>query len=91
MLRFSLSSVPYPSHLHFTLNGHQIDLSMAFLPEWKGSLDRRWLQLEMTEALPAGENELVVELTREGLEAEPGQGGKMLTSVEIMEYGGDGR
>jgi len=91
MLRFSLSSIPYLSHIRFILNGQAIDLSKAFLPEWEGSLDRRWLQLALTDPLPAGENRLEVELTQKGLDAEEGQGGKMLTSVEIMEYGGDGR
>ena len=91
MLRFSLSSIPYPSHIRFLLNEQVIDLSKAFLPEWEGSLDRRWLQLALMEPLPAGENRLVVELTQKGFDAKEGQGGKMLTSVEIMEYGCDGR
>lgn len=32
-----------------------------------------------------------VRLTHEGTEEQEGEGGKMITSLEIMEYGGEGR
>lgn len=89
MLRTSLSSIPYPSHVRITLQGKDLDLKSAFPPApWKGSFDRRWLEV----ALPHGLAEdipftIVVELTKEGRKAKAGQGGKMVTSVEIIEYG----
>ena len=45
----------------------------------------------MTEGLPAGESRVVVRLTEKGRKGKEGQGGKMITSIEIMEYGGQGR
>lgn len=91
MLRLSLSSIPYADHIELLLNKQPVDLSSAFLPEWEGSLDRRWLEIHLTEGLPAGESEVVVRLTDKGGEAKEGQGGKMITSIEFMEYGGQGR
>jgi hypothetical protein len=91
MIRFSLSSIPHPDHLEFSLNGHALNLSAAFQPEWRGSLDRRWLEVKLQEGLPAGENEVRVQLTKKGTEAKGGQGGKMLTSLEFIEYGGHGQ
>lgn len=91
MIRFSLSSIPAPDHIKFTLNGHAVDLSAAFKSEWKGSLDRRWLEVRLPNGLPAGENKVVVRLTDKGEKAKTGQGGKMLTSLEFIEYGGQGR
>lgn len=91
MIRFSLSSISYPDLIEFALNGHAIDLSAAFEPKWKGSLDRRWLEVQLPDGLPAGENKVVVGLTDEGEKAKTGQGGKMLTSLEFIEYGGQGR
>lgn len=91
MLRTSVSSIPFASHLRITLQGVEIDLSDAFLPgDWIGSRDRRWLEVPLPHGLPAHENgkyELIVELTDEGKRAEAGQGGKMVTSMEILEYG----
>ncbi len=37
------------------------------------------------------EIEVLVELTRKGREAEEGQGGKMITSFEVIEYGTEDR
>jgi len=91
MIRFSLSSISNPDHIEFTLNGQAIDLSAAFKPEWKGSLDRRWLEVQLPDGLPAGESKVVVRLTDKGEKAKTGQGGKMLTSLEFIEYGGQGR
>lgn len=92
LIRFSLSSIAYPSHVEFRLDGEHVDLSDAFPPApWEGSLDRRWLEIPLTSGLPSGKNSISVELTEEGLAAKEGQGGKMITSLEIMEYGSDGR
>jgi hypothetical protein len=91
MIRFSLSSIPYPSHLLFTLNGLPLNLSTAFAPGSQGSLDRRWLEVQLPKGLPPGSNTITVELTPQGKDAEEGQGGKMLTSLEVIEYGGEGR
>jgi hypothetical protein len=91
MIRFSLSSIPGPDHIDFLLNGHALDLTAAFKPEWTGSLDRRWLEVQLPDGLPAGKNVVVVQLSEKGKKAKPGQGGKMLTSLEFIEYGGDGR
>jgi hypothetical protein len=92
LLRFSLSSIPYPSHISFQLNSKPLNLSSAFpSAPWEGSNDRRWLEVVLGSGLPAGENLISVELTEDGKKAEEGQGGKMITSLEIMEYGGNGR
>lgn len=88
LLRVSLSSIPDPTHVIIALNGDVVDLDAAFPEEWKNSLDRRWLEVPMG-AVPAGDNLLEVELSGLGREAEPGQGGKMVTSVEIIEYAED--
>lgn len=91
MMKLSLSSIPYPSHIELQLNHVPIDLSPAFLPAWNGSLDRRWLEIALPEGIEAGDNTVSVELTWEGKQEEEGQGGKMLTSLEIIEHGGQGR
>ncbi|KAK4687763.1 hypothetical protein P7C73_g2354, partial [Tremellales sp. Uapishka_1] len=90
-LRTSLSSIPFPSHVNLTLNAKSVDLHPAFPDSWAGSLDRRWIEIPLPAGLPPGENTISVELTQEGREAKEGQGGKMITSLEIAEYGGDGR
>ena len=90
-MQISLSSIPYPSHINLTLNSKEVNLSSVFPDLWAGSLDRRWLEVPLPDGLPAGENVVDVSLTDKGLNAVEGQGGKMITSMEIMEYGGGGR
>ncbi|OCF73104.1 hypothetical protein I204_06334 [Kwoniella mangroviensis CBS 8886] len=90
LLRTSLSSISHPSHIHFTLNDESINLMPYFTKDLDGSLDRRWLDVQIP-GLKAGENTIKVELTDEGKQAEAGQGGKMLTSLEVIEYGEEGR
>lgn len=85
LLRVSLSSIPHPSHIIIALNGDLVDLEEAFPKDWEGSLDRRWLEVPL-DAIPAGPNLLEVELSGLGRKAKAGQGGKMVTSVEIIEY-----
>jgi hypothetical protein len=94
----SLSSIPYPSHARVTIGPAAIDLTQAFpAGEWEGSKDRRWVEVPLPGGLPALLDDksrpfnLTVSLTHEGSDAEAGQGGKMVTSIEIIEYGGDGR
>ena len=89
-LRMSLSSIPYPSHISLKLNSEEVDLTPAFSPDWAGVKDRRWVELPLP-GLPAGLNDIVIELTGEGKAEPAGQGGKMMTSIEIMEFGGDER
>ncbi|WWC95938.1 hypothetical protein V866_002805 [Kwoniella sp. B9012] len=90
LLRTSLSSIPHPSHINFTLNDDSINLMPYFTKDLEGSLDRRWLDI-IIPGLKPGENTIQVELTDKGKEAEAGQGGKMLTSLEVIEYGGEGQ
>nr|XP_019045817.1 hypothetical protein I302_06208 [Kwoniella bestiolae CBS 10118]OCF24747.1 hypothetical protein I302_06208 [Kwoniella bestiolae CBS 10118] len=90
LLRTSLSSIPSPSHLDFALNGITLNLSRYFADGLEGSLDRRWLDI-MLPGLKDSRNVIKVELTDEGRKAEAGLGGKMLTSLEVIEYGGNGR
>lgn len=57
-----------------------------------GGKDRAWVQVQLEEGLGAfpaegGVHRLRVDLTDEGRKAEEGQGGKMLTSIEVIEYG----
>ena len=69
-----------------------MNLSSAFpSAPWEGSHDRRWVEVPLPNGLHGGENVVGVELTPEGLAAQEGQGGKMITSLEIIEYGGGGR
>ncbi|RSH89281.1 hypothetical protein EHS25_002393 [Saitozyma podzolica] len=91
LLRLSLSSIPQPGHINLTLNSRHIDLSAAFPKSWVGSKDRRWVEVPLENGLPAGENVVDVRLTQEGAEEQEGEGGKMITSLEIMEYGREGR
>lgn len=93
-LELSLSSIPYPSHVNLTLNGTEVDLTSAFPDnEWKGSLDRRWVSVILEGGIPASKEPITVHvsLTEEGRKAKAGQGGKMITSIEVVEYGADGR
>ncbi|KLT43077.1 hypothetical protein CC85DRAFT_244810 [Cutaneotrichosporon oleaginosum] len=88
-LRLSLSSIPYASHVRLTLNGVVVDLSPQFAEDWDGVLDRRWVHLPLPDGLPAGKVRVEVALTNEGRRAKAGQGGKMLSSIEIAEYAED--
>ncbi|WRT67637.1 uncharacterized protein IL334_004609 [Kwoniella shivajii] len=91
LLRTSLSSIPHPSHVNLTLNGRPLDLKNYFPTEWQNSLDRRWLDISLLDGLELGENVIRVSLTEEGRKEKAGQGGKMITSLEVIEYGGQGR
>lgn len=91
LLRTSLSSIPYASHINLTMNGRRVDLSPALPTAWDGSRDRRWVELPLPLGLPGGKIVISVGLTNEGLAAEGGQGGKMITSLEIMEYGDESK
>lgn len=84
----SLSSIPYPDHIEFLLNGLPLNLSTAFLGgKWARSKDRRWVEIELPNGIPDGTNQVEVALTSIGAKEPAGQGGKMMTSVEIIEYG----
>jgi hypothetical protein len=90
MIRASISGISDPSQLSFTLNGKELDLSTGFpdTPEWTGSRDRRWIEIFIQEgSIEVGENVIGVHLTKEGRETEEPQGGKMITSVEVIQYG----
>lgn len=93
LLRASLSSIPHSSHISLVLNGHILDLAGGFPKAWEGSSDRRWLEVPLIlgTGLQPGRNTIKVALTDEGKKAKAGQGGKMIASLEIIEYGGDGR
>ncbi|WWC70615.1 uncharacterized protein I206_104566 [Kwoniella pini CBS 10737] len=91
LLRTSLSSIPHPSHIDFRLNNQSLNLAKYFPKSLAGSLDRRWLDISLPNGLKCGENSIKVQLTDIGKKAKAGQGGKMITSVEIIEYGGEGR
>lgn len=93
LLRASLSSIPHSSHITFVLNGYILDLADGFPEAWEGSLDRRWLEipLNLETGLQSGCNTIKAALTDEGRRARAGQGGKMIASLEIIEYGGNGR
>ncbi|WVF69295.1 hypothetical protein IAT40_004071 [Kwoniella sp. CBS 6097] len=91
MLRASLSSIPHASHVEIILNGNILDISASFPAEWAGSHDRRWLELPLSNGLDSTVNTIQVKLTDEARKAPAGQGGKMVTSLEIIEYGGHGR
>lgn len=91
MMRLSLSSIPFADHISIKLNDHEVDLSPGFPPSWAGSLDRRWVDVPLPQGVEAGENRVTVALTRKGRKAEEGQGGKMITSLEVIEYGGSSR
>lgn len=93
LLRASLSSIPHSSHITFVLNGYILGLADGFPEAWEGSLDRRWLEipLNLETGLQSGCNTIKVALTDEGRRARAGQGGKMIASLEIIEYGGNGR
>jgi hypothetical protein len=90
MIRASISGISDPSQLSFTLNGKPMDLSSGFpsTPEWTGSRDRRWIEIQVGEGIiQQGENVIQVNLTEEGRRTSEPQGGKMITSVEVIQYG----
>lgn len=90
MIRASISGISDPSELHFTLNGSPVDLSTGFpnTPEWNGSRDRRWIEAHIGEGtIKSGRNLIQVDLTEEGRATSEPQGGKMITSVEVIQYG----
>ncbi|WVQ73160.1 hypothetical protein IAR50_002724 [Cryptococcus sp. DSM 104548] len=93
LLRASLSSIPNPSHIAIVVNDRTLNLTETFPPEWEGSLDRRWLEVALVQGreLVSGVNRIQVHLTEEGKKAQAGKGGKMITSLEVIEYGGGGR
>ena len=90
----SLSSIPYASHIDIRINGTPVDLESAFLKgEWEGSKDRRWLVLPLAfdfrgrHAHVARNVTIEVKLTEEGKKEVEGRGGKVLSSVELIQYG----
>lgn len=83
-----MSSIPHPHHVDVRLNGELLDLDSAFPGgKWKGSKDRRWVEVPLPDGLARRRGEVSVELTKAGKKEPAGQGGKMITSVEIIEYG----
>ncbi|ODO10063.1 hypothetical protein I350_02289 [Cryptococcus amylolentus CBS 6273] len=93
LLRASVSSIPDPFHIAFVINDQTLDLTETFPPEWQGSLDRRWLEVDLVHGreLVSGINSVNISLTENDKKAQAGKGGKMITSLEIIEYGGEGR
>ena len=90
MIRASISGISSPSELSFTLNGAALDLSTGFpdTPEWRGSRDRRWIEAQVgAGSINAGKNVIQVHLTDEGRKTSEPQGGKMITSVEVIQHG----
>jgi hypothetical protein len=90
MIRASISGISSPSELSFTLNGASMDLSTGFpdTPEWWGSRDRRWIEIQVgAGSITTGKNVIQVHLTDEGEKTSEPQGGKMITSVEVIQYG----
>ena len=90
MIRTSISGLSSPDQLSFTLNSHPVDLGSGFpdTPAWSGSRDRRWIEAHITDdLLVQGQNTIKVELTDKGRQGEEPQGGRMITSVEVIQYG----
>jgi len=90
MIRASISGISLPSELSFTLNESPMDLSTGFpdTPEWTGSRDRRWIEVPVEAgSVNEGRNVIRVHLTEEGKSTSEPQGGKMITSVEVIQYG----
>jgi hypothetical protein len=94
MIRASISGISQPDHLIVTLNGAEpLDISSGFPTgdDWAGSRDRRWIEIHNKGLMVPGENSIEVRLTDKGKAQEEPQGGKILSSIEVLEYGGDGR
>jgi hypothetical protein len=102
LLRLSLSSIPAASHIDVSIGGAPVDISASFPPEWEGSLDRRWIEVPLSRGLMAVAGlhldqdqdhvrplklTFAARLTAKGKKATPGKGGKMISSVEVIEYG----
>lgn len=86
--------------MRISIDGTTVDLAGAFAKgEWEGSKDRRWLVLPLAfdfrgrgwrEHGHPGEARnvtLKVELTEEGRREQAGRGGRVLSSVELIQYG----
>ena len=88
--------------MRISIDGTTVDLAGAFAKgEWEGSKDRRWLVLPLAfDFRGRGRREhghrhrdearnvtLKVELTEKGKREEAGRGGKVLSSVELIQYG----
>ncbi|ORY23684.1 IgA peptidase M64-domain-containing protein [Naematelia encephala] len=86
-LRLSLSSIPYPSHVRLTINELPVDLTPGYPDAWTASKDRRWVDIPLSDGVPGGPVHVKIELTEVGQLEPAGQGGKMVTSIEIMEFG----
>lgn len=94
MIRTSISGLSHPDQLSFTLNSEPVDLSSGFpdTPEWDGSRDRRWIEAHINDDhIMPGKNVIEVYLTDEGRKGGEPQGGKMITSVEVIQYGPEER
>ncbi|TXT13290.1 hypothetical protein VHUM_00657 [Vanrija humicola] len=84
LVRFSLSSIPASTHIIVALNGVPLALGAG----WQdGSYDRRWVQVPLPFGLAEGEWNVTVALSAAGRAEPPGQGGKMVSSFEVIEYG----
>jgi hypothetical protein len=90
LLRLSVSGIPYESHLDVTLN--DVPVGYTISTHSRGQYDRAWIQVPLESGLMTFGNrshefELAVRLTELGRSAPVTQGGKMLSSVELIEYG----
>jgi hypothetical protein len=94
LLHFSISGLPYESYIDVRLNGVPVDFS---IPSYsRGGTDRAWVRVDLTQGLEAygnrsSEFEFVVGLTQAGRATEEPQGGKMLASVQLIEFGPEKR
>jgi hypothetical protein len=92
MLHFSISGLPYEDHVDVRLNNVPVEFSIP--PYSRGGNDRAWVRVNMAQGLQeygnrSQEYQFDVRLTKKGRNAEETQGGKMLTSVQIIEYGSE--
>jgi hypothetical protein len=70
---------------------NSIPLSFQLPDSWEGSYDRVWLEIAIPKGFAPGESTLSVELSDEGKAHPEGPGGRLLGSLEVIEYGGDER
>jgi len=90
MLHFSISGLPYEDHVDVRLNNVPVEFA---IPSYsRGGNDRAWVRVNMAQGLHeygnrSQEYQFDVRLTKKGRDAKETQGGKMLTSVQIIEYG----
>lgn len=75
-----------------------VPVPFSLFPESLGSRDRAWVEVPLDRGLAGllgdkaqSEIEVLVQLSEEGQQAEEGQGGKMITSFEVIEYGPEDR